>query len=119
MKSVELNGEIFHYDQEQSILRFHIRKPFFSAGKKFHWKGVTVGLGISKAALDFALMNHLTKIQVTVGDSPKIYETDTATWLNFANAANSKMVKGQTELYIIQWSNDHFRKLDPKEQQKI
>ena len=111
MREVSIRGELFKVDDEEGILRLHIREPFFSAGKQFHWLGATIGLGISRDALVFALKNNLSRIQVTVGDnSSKVYETETNTWLNFAHDHNSKMVRGSTEIYVIQWSKSHFRR---------
>lgn len=108
---VIINGEAFNYDPASGILHLHIREPFYSAGKQFHWLGVSIGLGISKDALVFALQNKLSKIQVTVGSDPKVYEIEAVTWLNFANDHNSKMMKGNTELYVIQWSKTFFKRV--------
>jgi hypothetical protein len=108
-EEVQIRGEAFQVDKANGIFHVHIREPFFSAGKQFKWLGSTVGLGLSKDALTFALQNNLTTIRVTVGDSNKLYETTTQGWLNFANEANSKMVIGTTEIYVLQWNKTHFK----------
>jgi len=109
MQEISIKGESFQYDREAAILQTHIREPFFSAGKQFKWLGSTVGLGLSKDALTFALQNNLTTIRVTVGEGRKLYETATQGWLNFANETNSKMVIGTTEIYVLQWNKTHFK----------
>ena len=110
MREVSIKGELFHVDDDQGILCLHIREPFFSAGKQFNWLGASIGLGISRDALVFALKNELSKIQVTVGDKSTVYETETLTWLNFAHDHKSKMVRGSTEIYVIQWCKSYFRR---------
>jgi hypothetical protein len=111
MQEVTINGETFQYDVAKGVLHLHIREPFYSAGKQFHWLGAPIGLGISKDALMFALQNNLPRIQVTVGSDPKVYEIETVTWLNLANDHNSKMVKGNTEIYVVQWSKAWFKRV--------
>lgn len=113
-KTIQIRGEKVLLIEE-CILRVHIREPFFSAGKQFGWKGATIGLGISKEALDYAL-KHGCKIQVTVGEkTDRAYEVAAQTWKDFAEGHGSIMTCKNTQLYIIQWSKALFRTVMLKE----
>lgn len=111
-KEIFIKGERFLLNMEIGILKFHIREPFYSAGKQFKWFGASIGLGISRDALVFALQNDLKEIHVTVGNSERVYGISTHEWLNFANHSNSKIMIGSTEIYVCQWSKSYFKRIE-------
>lgn len=110
-ESVNLDGDECQYIKAAGVFMFKIIEPFWSAGKTFSWTGSSAGLGISKNKLIFCLQNGLSIIRVRVADNPSIYETTTKEWLNFCNETNSKMTRGDTLLYVLQWTKDHFKTL--------
>jgi len=108
MKELNFRGEKFFHDEENNILSFHIREPFYSAGKEFNWFGATVGLGINRPALDYAIQHGLM-IRVTVKDNKNAYEISPEFWLNWALKHKSIKKKGTTDLFVCQWSRVQFK----------
>lgn len=106
-------GEEFEFEPRLKILKFHIREPFYSAGKQFGWGKPTVGLGINYDALTFAV-SHNAKIWVQVGSSPKIYEINAKTWLDFVRRFKSIDKHTGIALYVVQWSEKYFKTLSPE-----
>lgn len=104
-KRICLAGEVYY--EEFGILHAHIREPFYSAGKQYGWNGSTLGLGLSKAALIYAL-RHKLLIRVTVGNNPNSYQTSPQRWLDFARQHDAIMDRGETRLFILQWSEANF-----------
>lgn len=107
LKYLNFRGESFTYDDDAKTLSFHVREPFYSAGKQFGWKGATIGLGINQHALRFAV-DHFLTIRVTVENRKKAYEIPAVEWLRFAQKHNSVMMKGNTEIFVVQWAKDTF-----------
>jgi hypothetical protein len=103
---LSFHGEVFTHDLEDSSLKFHIREPFFSAGKRFGWSGSSCGLGLNQQALDYAKKWNL-KIIVTVHG--KRYVTHWKTWLS--NGRTWKLENGVSVL-VLQWCSNFFVTLD-------
>lgn len=106
-RMLNFRNQQFYHDLEQQTLHFHIKEPFYSAGKKFGWIGATVGLGISEYALDYAERNNL-KIQVTVAASRSAYRTTAKKWRDFSLLHGATMQRGGTPLIIIRWADPQF-----------
>ena len=115
---LDFRGERFIHSTSDNLLKFQVREPFYSAGKQFGWQGVTVGLGISEEALEYALQ-HNCRIQVRVGEKKdRAYEIAAQAWKAFAEKNGSIMKCKDTKIYVIQWSRDHFKTVRIKETTK-
>ena len=118
VKEIIFRGEKFLHFPKEKILLFHIREPFYSAGKQFGWKGAPIALGINKQALNYALENNL-KIRVVVGSKNpgRSYEILAEEWEEFSLKHGAIMKKGKTVIYVCQWTKEHFKTILESEQQ--
>lgn len=77
----------------------HIKTPFYSAGKKYKWPGKPVGLGINLEQLQGD-----GKLDVTVGDSNKVWSIDKATGRAFVEKYKSYFEARGVRLGVIAWN---------------
>lgn len=91
-----------------------IESPFLTAGKIYGWPGKPIGLGISMALLEGEGM-----IEVTVGDSPKVWQIDKAKAKEFiAKYSSIYDARGGTKVGVIAWYE--FRpKVEPRKEEEI
>lgn len=76
----------------------HILSPYFSAGKKYGWKGNPVGLGIN-----IKLLEGSGEICVRVGDSKDIWKMEKSKALEFIKKYNSFYKARTVMLGVISW----------------
>jgi len=110
MRELIFKGQKFKVSFDEGFLQFHIKEPFYSAGKQFGWFGASIGLGINKQALEYAIANDLS-IRVIVGSKPSVYECTSVSWKLFCDTHNSFMIRGNAEICVIQWNKEHFKKV--------
>lgn len=110
-KHLLIQGE--EYYQYMGVLFTVIREPFYSAGKQYGWSGNPIGLGLSQQALDHALRNSLL-IRVQVGTTDKMYETSPRQWLDFARQHHALQQRGDTRLFIMQWTTKRFKTIEAR-----
>lgn len=114
MKELAFRGQRFILSLDDNILHFHIEEPFYSAGKQFGWSGASIGLGINAEALAYAV-GIRCQIQVTVGKNKNAYLIKAKTWQNFTKNHNAFMIRGETNLHVVQWSKKLFKTV-PKDE---
>ena len=92
-------------DPSEKAIYTTLKEPFFSAGKQYGWSGNTVGLGIAKEIVNFAVANDY-EINVRVGDKPEQFSIKAKDWLELVRKYKSiwKTKEGK-EIYIVQWSS--------------
>jgi len=88
-----------------NCLYLHIREPFYSAGKVFHWrsKGSTVGLGINEKIVLFAEEENL-KVRIVVGTTTdRYYEISPNEIIQFVKETDSIDYKNGATLHVVPW----------------
>jgi len=79
----------------------HIREPFYTAGKLYHWDGKSIGIGVNLRLL--SANNGNDKLFVRVGDSGKVWQIEKAIALEFIKKYNSYFDARGTKLGVIAW----------------
>jgi len=103
-----ISGELFLYNPRENAVFFRIREPYYSSGKKYGWNP-PIGLGINKTVL-MRTREKNSKICVFVGNKKdRYYQTDSRTWIKFAEEHGSIEVHKNTVIYIIQFSPKYFK----------
>lgn len=77
----------------------HIKEPFYTAGKKYHWLGKPIGLGIK-----MSLLEGEGNLEVTVGDSATVYVIDKQEARAFVARYKSVFDAKGTTLGVIAWN---------------
>lgn len=90
----------------RNCLYMHIREPFYSAGKVFHWrsKGSTVGLGINEKIVSFTDEQSLTIRIIVATTRDRCYEISPNEITQFVGDNASVDYKNNATLYVIPWS---------------
>jgi len=99
-------------DTIKQILMMNLETAFYKAGKQFSWEGNTVGLGVSKEILDYALLNNFT-IAIQIGENPAWFTIHAKDFADFIEKHKSiwKSKDGK-EICVIQWSK--LKKVEEK-----
>ena len=75
----------------------HINKPWFGAGKKYHWPGPPIGFGIRVGLLT----NRI--VEVTIGDSDEVWVGHSRAIKDFLEEFKSFQVRKGVRLAIVPW----------------
>lgn len=91
----------------------HIEEPYRTAGKKYRWSGSSAGLGI-----DLRLLEGDGLLEVTVGNSPKVWQIDKAQACAFIKDRQSFFDAKGVKLGVVAWSK-FSSKVEPNNQKKL
>lgn len=104
------DGQDFEVDFDLGLIKTHISSVFVTAGSKYGWDGVRVGVSLNSRILNFAFSQKFPII-LTVGSSVTRWKIDASEWLDFSEHYSAVYFVRDIKLYVIKLDSPPFRRV--------